>query len=325
MERAFQASGGRLMKKKRACPLCGRSEYETLFVKEGFLFVRCRECQLVYVPEVLTDNIHFQDDFYDERELAEVEPLSDRSVRGERMNRLIREIQRVYGARKDLRILDVGCGKGWHLDFLRSKGYPKVRGLEVTKHAIEAVKARGLEIDKGLLEEQAYPEGFWDVIYTDQVVEHLEEPQRVLKEIYRVLKKGGIFWLSVPNTNAWHIRWILKHRHRHFEGARHLNHYTCETLGSSLEAAGFRVEKTKTYIEEMTLQRLKGVLLRPEVFDTAAIRDYKTEALKGAPTAPKNLFFKKILNRAAEPFNFPLIWLTRWRKGGAYIEMVGRK
>jgi SAM-dependent methyltransferase len=269
--------------------------------------------------------VHFKDDFYDEAELAEYEPMSDVSVRGERMSRLIDHARRVFGERKDLSILDIGCGKGWHLDFLKSKGYTGVRGVEVNATGAKAARARGLKVDEGLLENQRYPDGSWDVVYMDQVIEHLEEPAPLLAEVFRILKPGGILWASVPNIRAWHILTRLKHRHRHFEGSRHLNYYTRATLRRTLEQAGFRVEANGTYFEEFTLNRLKGVLCNPADFDIAAIRRSKTPAAAGAPARKSPSKLRELVRAVAKPLNAPLIKLTQLTGGGAYIEAVGRK
>ncbi len=310
--------------KKRPCPLCGADSPRVRFKKAGFRFGECERCGLLYIPEVLKDNIHFREDFYDEAGLNEYEPLRDASVRGERMGRLIRHIRRVFGEKKDVSILDVGCGKGWHLDYLRWKGYSSVRGIEVNASAARAARARGLAVDEGFLETRHYADASWDVVYMDQVVEHLEEPAALLAEVHRILKPGGFLWASVPNIRAWHILFRLKERHRHFDGRGHLNYYTRATLAKTLEKEGFRVESNETYLEEFTIQRLKGVLLSPADFDMPAIEKSRTPAA-AAQAAPNGAGVKKLLRTLAAPVNAPLIWITRLMGGGAYIEAVGRK
>ncbi len=314
------------MIKKRSCPSCGQSDYKVAFVKDGFKFAHCLNCRLMYLPEVLSENFHFSDDYYDEGELAEPEPMNERSVRGERMSRLIAAMRRAFGTRKDLKILDVGCGKGWHLDFLRHKGYARIRGIEVNDKAARAALARGLDVDLGFLESHNYCAENFDVVYLDQVLEHLEDPKLVLGETLRILKKGGLVWASVPNIDAWHIRLRLGTKHRHFEGHTHLNYFTCGTLKRFFEQSGFRVQRLGTYLEEVTLQRLKGVLFNPGDFDIPAIQKYKKAEMAAPPKKelPK-ASLKKWVGRLTAPVNFPLVRATRLLRRGAYLEIVARR
>ena len=314
-------------KRARPCPLCGEDKPKTEFAKGGFDFARCQACSHLYIAEVLADNYHFEEEYYDDKDIEEVEAYDPRSVRGERVSRFADDLQKAFGPRKDLKILDVGCGKGWHLGMMKSLGYTDVRGVEVNKKVAQAAtRLRGVPVDQGFLEEIRYPDGTYDAVFMDQVVEHLEDPRTLLKEALRILKPGGLIWVSVPNIDAWHIRLWLKENHRHFEGSKHLNYYTCATLSRLLDGVGFRVSHVKTFIEEATVQRVKGVLTSPTDFESTAVRKQKAASgAKKSMPAMKPGKAKSALHLAFAPVNALLILLTRSLNAGAYIEIVGRK
>lgn len=94
-------------------------------------------------------------------------------------------------------ILDLGAGAGiiTQMDF--SDYVDKVHGIdpdprvENNPYLFKGVQASGEEIP--------YPDNFFDIVFSDNVLEHLSEPREVFDEIYRVLKPGGFFLGKTPN------------------------------------------------------------------------------------------------------------------------------
>jgi methionine biosynthesis protein MetW len=306
----------------RACPLCGKNSARALFVKDGFAHARCA-CGLVYVLNVPEDNVHFDEDFF---LLERVAGLKDNPERRARMERLIARIRKAFGDSKEVRILDVGCGKGWNLSYLQHSGYRLARGIELNQKAAAIARSRGLEVDNALLEDRKYPGGSFDVILMDQVIEHLEKPRELLGEVFRLLRPGGLFWSSVPNFEAWHIRMFLKQKHRHFDGSRHLNHFSTRTFGRLLADCGFRVLSMDTFSEELTLLRLRAVLLHPEDFDVNQMRKAKLESKAAAASAaPGRTRVKKAARAALKPLDWLGTQATRVFKAAAYLEALATK
>jgi len=100
------------------------------------------------------------------------------------------------------RVLDVGCGFGRHLDSLGNREL-KV-GLEIS---IEALKrGRKLYTNVDFVQASAYEMPFknstFDTAIMIDVIEHLEYPERALKEIKRLLQEGGYLILQTPNYPA---------------------------------------------------------------------------------------------------------------------------
>jgi ubiquinone/menaquinone biosynthesis C-methylase UbiE len=114
------------------------------------------------------------------------------------------------------KILDVGCGKGDDLinikNTLQSKNInAELYGLEIydeyrkiSEELGITVEAINIEIDKF-----PYPNEYFDIIVVNQVLEHIKEFFWIVSEINRVMKKGGLFIIGVPNLASWHNRVLL--------------------------------------------------------------------------------------------------------------------
>ena len=104
---------------------------------------------------------------------------------------------------KNGRILEAGCGLGRILICLSRKGY-NIEGIELNENAVRKIKDfdKDLKVVAGDILKMAYEGNSFDAVISLGVIEHFEEgPQRALKEMYRVLKPGGIFFVTVPYIN----------------------------------------------------------------------------------------------------------------------------
>ncbi len=101
-------------------------------------------------------------------------------------------------------VLDLGSGRGNFLLEAAQEGVCAY-GLEKNQEYIRITldKAEKLnykvEVTEGVGEEMPYTDNFFDFINISEVLEHVDNPQKVLQEVYRVLKKDGGAYISVPN------------------------------------------------------------------------------------------------------------------------------
>jgi 2-polyprenyl-3-methyl-5-hydroxy-6-metoxy-1,4-benzoquinol methylase len=126
---------------------------------------------------------------------------------------------------KESTILDIGCAEGGFLRFLQSRGYQKLWGIDLSDIYVEkAGKYRGLTVRKGSSDDIPFPDGTFDVVVIDQVLEHLTNLSATMKEILRVLKHDGVVCVSVPNAlqydeySFFDFYWFLLKEHvQHFD------------------------------------------------------------------------------------------------------------
>lgn len=96
------------------------------------------------------------------------------------------------------RVLDVGCGIGDMLAFR-----PNTVGVDVNPHAVQAAQRRGLEAR--VMEPDCLPfeGGIFDGVVLDNVLEHIDSPQPLLREIQRVLARNGTLLIGVPGRKGF--------------------------------------------------------------------------------------------------------------------------
>lgn len=108
---------------------------------------------------------------------------------------------------KGEKVLDLGCGDGAVSEFLTKKLKVRVIGVDISAKAVRTARSRGVDAVR-VDAEKALPfkdENF-DVVFWGDNIEHLFDPEYVLKEIKRVLKKSGRLVISCPNMAYWRYR-----------------------------------------------------------------------------------------------------------------------
>jgi len=96
-------------------------------------------------------------------------------------------------------LLEVGCGSGEWLSYMRGLGW-RVEGVEPDPIAVEIALGDGLNVRGGRLSEQRHPDGYADVIALIHVIEHLHDPLDTLRECRRVLDPNGRLVIATPNS-----------------------------------------------------------------------------------------------------------------------------
>lgn len=108
----------------------------------------------------------------------------------------------LLGDVKGKKILDWGCGSGIYAKLLTKKG-AKVKGFDISEEMIKIAKKEnpGLDLRVGSGLKIPFKEEF-DIVLASLAIHYVEDQNKVLKEISRVLKKGGYFIFSSGNPVA---------------------------------------------------------------------------------------------------------------------------
>jgi 2-polyprenyl-3-methyl-5-hydroxy-6-metoxy-1,4-benzoquinol methylase len=147
------------------------------------------------------------------------------------------EVRSLHAVREG-RLLDLGCGSDAWLTAMQALGW-RVEGLDADPRAVRAAAERGLAVRCGSLEQQHFPGETFDAVNLNNVIEHLPDPIRTLKECVRILRPEGTLVVWTPNTASLGHR-VLKQQWRGLEPPRHLFLFAPLSLRSLLNRAGFQ-------------------------------------------------------------------------------------
>jgi SAM-dependent methyltransferase len=234
------------------CCLCEREDADPLAIGEDFeyrtspdtfLAVRCRRCGLVYLnprPDVRELNTIYPPDYH------AFDFSTDRYGFVYRVRRWL-ESRRLLACCRGLgagaRILDIGCGDGFHLDLLREFGDRtwSLEGVDPSARAAEAAARRGLTVHRGSVQEVGLPENRYDLALMIATIEHVEDPPGVLSAVRRLLKPNGRVLVVTDNAASPDARLFAGRHWGGYHFPRHWNLFTESSLRGLALKSGLEV------------------------------------------------------------------------------------
>lgn len=213
------------------CPVCAVVSRDFVFDGvEAIRLMRCGSCGLVFHNAFNneTELQAYYADYYDGENLA-FSPITESRFRD-----LLRSFE-TY--RESNRILDVGCGAGHFLKVALEMGW-NAHGTEIASSAFDQLGRLGINSFRGKLEAAQYAGEFFDVVYCSEVIEHLLDPAGLLGEIGRIVRPGGLLYLTTPNFSSLSRR-LLGSRWRVI-GKEHVCYFSPQSLSRAARAAGFQ-------------------------------------------------------------------------------------
>jgi len=160
-------------------------------------------------------------------------------------------------------VLDVGCGDGYYLHLFSNLGVGiKLSGTDQSEYDLDRakknLKGKKVTLKQGdLMTKLPFNSSSFNKVSMSEVCEHLPDDVKGLKEVKRVMKKGGTICLTVPCHDypfLWDpINWVLERifnthiKSGFFAGLwnQHIRLYTVDEITKVVENAGFKVEEAK--------------------------------------------------------------------------------
>lgn len=264
------------------CAVCGPAPFVEAFVKDAFLYVRCRGCGSVFIRTQLRDSV--LDAFWAESPVTAMwldVLFTDAQLEFDRAKfaEALAALEAARGGPGS--VLDVGSSVGTFLDVARSRGW-EVTGVEPGN------RARGLahehyELD--LAASLADVDGTFDVVSFWEVVEHTKQPKELLAAAAVRLAPGGKLVSLVGGNAASLANRIMRASSAAFDFAR-LWYFTPSSFERILGHVGLRQETTQQVLGEIdtVVNYLRYDDPYAPSFDEPVLPDHVVRALAAAAT-----------------------------------------
>lgn len=256
----LQTSNDLLLKMATAqCCLCERDNAEIIGIGEDFEYrtspdkftaMQCRSCGLVYLnPRPIFEEFErIYPPNYHAFEFSEGEFGFVFKVR----RRL--EARRLLGWCKNLpedaKIIDIGCGDGFHLELLKDFGKKTwtLEGIDADERAASMAQKKGLTVHCGLLENLDLKVESYDLAILIQTIEHIADPPQLLREVRSLLRPGGRIVIVTDNTDSFDFTLSKKRFWGGYHFPRHWNLFNKKTIGQLAEKIEMEVEILTTQV-----------------------------------------------------------------------------
>ena len=193
-----------------------------------------------------------------------------------------------YVAKQDIQnkvVLDIGCGYGWFEHLSLKNGVASITGTEITEEDLTTAKKyvtspkATFSVASAL--DLPFPDNSFDTVVSWEVLEHIPKSseEKMFKEVNRVLKKDGVFYLSTPYRSLASMlldpAWLLT-----FGGHRH---YSRQMLSNYAESSKMQVVKMQvkggliSLISVLNMYFSKWILRRGPVFEAAFTKMVKKD------------------------------------------------
>jgi len=236
-----------------SCPVC-KNENLKFFLKgndhfaskETFNIEKCEVCGFLFTQDFPSENnigsYYVSDDY-----------ISHSDSRKGLMNKLYHQVRKYMLGRKTKLVekqfsqkgtlLDMGAGTGYFANEMKNKGWT-VSAIEKSAHARNFIKEKwniDAHDDSALYK---IPQQSVDAITLWHVLEHLENLDEVMKQLYDILQPAGTLFVALPNAASFDA----KHYHSFwaaYDLPRHLWHFTPQTFAFLASKHNFKIVKTK--------------------------------------------------------------------------------
>ena len=235
-----------------------------------YRLVRCKKCGLVYSNPILASNLLTK--LYEKSVVTyekQVEDLCKTYWRYFMMTSTIRGVasQHLGGGRTDsseVKILEIGCGDGFFLEYLKQCGWTNVLGVEPSRAAsLKAPRSLRKRIINSILRPNLFTKESFDYICTFQTLDHVIDPNQFLQICWQLLKPGGKMLAINHDADSWSAK-LLGEKSPIID-IEHIYLFNKPTLAAIFAKNGFTVEKVFTVIDQHRLDYWLRMLPLPKV------------------------------------------------------------
>lgn len=238
------------------CASCGYTKASKYRVIDGYTLFRCPNCDLLITHTGDREWKQYIREKYSHQYARDYEVMLPKLRK-----RFARHISLIKGFKSGGRVLDVGCGTGHFLKYIRETDRSwQVYGVEPNRLLRSvATKNSGVVIKNGTLNVIPFSDNYFDVITCYDVLEHSTELKKNIRELKRVLKPQGLLFIQAPNYRSLMAR-LTGDRWDWWCIPDHVLHFSYDFLHTYVQKNGFTILESYTYEDqEDYLFNIKGI------------------------------------------------------------------
>ncbi len=167
---------------------------------------------------------------------------------------LVADLELIYGAHwyqtrfaGKRPILDLGSGRCW----FTKQNLRDIIAVDNAPEVVEHYRQQGINIHFGDAYAIPFPDAYFEAVFCCWLLEHLTEPDRAMRQIYRVLKPGGYALIIAPSPHEMVA---------FYDDYTHIRPYTPVSLTQLAEDVGFRRHQVECHPWDRGIRRVLGIL-----------------------------------------------------------------
>ena len=206
--------------KRNKCPLCNSKKFDLIFSKTfdeiraknffklhlnnkfpfkildkaNYELSECKKCKMIFQNNILNKKytIKYYNNYIDHNL---VKKKNESRIENNELKNEIELISKIFKD-KNIKILELGAGLGTWILSLKKKNFQNISAIEISKKRRVFLSKKNIKSysDLRFLKKKKF-----DLIYSDQTLEHLSKPRKILNELIKLLKKNGILIIKVPS------------------------------------------------------------------------------------------------------------------------------
>jgi len=255
---------------KNKCEICESENIKELYKLSYCRINKCKNCGLVFTdkdsikikPKNLYNIVYFE---VTNKSFFENCKIDYEEKNSKRIKRFKRRLSLINRYTKKGKILDVGCATGVFLDIAKKNGWDTY-GIDISDYASRYAREKfKLNVKRGELHKVKYSKNYFDVVTMWDFIEHVPNPDQIIKETNKIIKNNGLLYILTINEDSLmvkladfiyfisfkKIKWPLELSHP----IHHIHHFSEKTLIMLLEKHGFRILWKKK--SEMPIENIK--------------------------------------------------------------------
>ncbi|MFC1769983.1 class I SAM-dependent methyltransferase [Nitrospirota bacterium] len=250
--------------KPRPCPLCNNNELEKVLELHSpkRSYSKCVPCDFVFenpfVDEATYNQLYINS--FDGTSIIDREFRKESKIDNETMSFYL-PLELINKRVRKGKFLDFGCGTGWVMNLAkRNYGYD-VYGLDIDKDCIDRASKLIGEPDKvfngmDLTENELY--GNFNIIHSNQNIEHLINPKIYLQKFYDYLDSDGLLFLSFPTSDSFVFNFLREDNGMTQVG--HISMFSEKSIRSTLSEIGFvDIDYSHIWIDISAIELFKKI------------------------------------------------------------------